>query len=187
MVVPALRWADLGDANHGLSLINESKFGYDAKGNVLRLSLLRATTFPDPTADQGHHHFRYALYPHAGSWKQAMTVRRGYDFDYRLRAMPVEAHAGAMASEHSFVSVAPDTVTLTAMKKAEDSHALIFHLYEWAGKSGEIDLTVPPGATGAVETNLMEKPVGDRLRLNGNRIRVSVKPYEIVAVRVDYP
>ncbi len=185
--VPALRWADLGDASRGFSLINESKFGYDAKGNVLRLSLLRATTSPDPTADQGHHHFRYALYPHAGSWKQAMTVRRGYDFDYRLKAMPVEAHAGAMASESSFVSVTPDNVTLTAMKKAEDSHALIFHMYEWAGKSGEIELTVPPGATGAVETNLMEKPVGDRLPLNGSRVTVAVKPYEIVAVRVDYP
>ena len=42
--VPALRWADLGDGQHGFSLINESKYGYDAKGNVLRLSLLRSPT-----------------------------------------------------------------------------------------------------------------------------------------------
>src|SRR6202034_3084050 len=27
--VPAQRWADLGDGQHGFSLINESKFGYD--------------------------------------------------------------------------------------------------------------------------------------------------------------
>ena len=40
--VPALRWADLGDEKNGFSLINESKYGYDAKGNVLRLSLLRS-------------------------------------------------------------------------------------------------------------------------------------------------
>ena len=46
--VPALRWADLGDGQHGFSLINESKYGYDAKGNVLRLSLLRSPTWPDP-------------------------------------------------------------------------------------------------------------------------------------------
>jgi alpha-mannosidase len=42
--VPALRWADLGDATHGFSLINDSKYGYDAKGNVLRISLLRSPT-----------------------------------------------------------------------------------------------------------------------------------------------
>ena len=38
--VPALRWADISDATHGFSLLNDSKYGYDAKDNVLRLSLL---------------------------------------------------------------------------------------------------------------------------------------------------
>jgi alpha-mannosidase len=35
------------------------------------------------------------------------------------------------------------------MKKAEDSNALIFHMYEWAGKSGDVEIAVPKGATGA--------------------------------------
>ena len=96
--VPALRWADLGNAQHGLSLINDSKFGYDAVGNLLRLTLLRSPTSPDPDADRGHQHFRYALYPHAGDWKQAMTVRHGYEFNEAPVAMQVEAHAGAMPS-----------------------------------------------------------------------------------------
>jgi len=51
--VSALRWADLGDGKHGLSVINNSKYGYDAVGNVLRLSLLRSPTWPDPEADRG--------------------------------------------------------------------------------------------------------------------------------------
>src|ERR1022692_432440 len=66
--VPAQRWADLGDRQHGFSLVNESKFGYDDQGNVLRLTLLRSPVWPDPEADRGHHHFAYALYPHAGDW-----------------------------------------------------------------------------------------------------------------------
>ncbi len=185
--VPAQRWADLGDAQHGFSLINESKYGYDGVGNQLRLSLLRSPTWPDPNADRGHHHFSYALYPHAGGWKEAMTVRHGYDFNYPLKAVQVESHTGAMPAEHSFVAVSPDNVVLTAMKKAEDSHSLVFHMYEWAGKSGNIVLRVPPGTTGAVETNLMEKPEGGSLPLNGDQVTVPVHPYEIVAVRVDYP
>jgi len=44
------------------------------------------------------------------------------------------------------------------MKKAEDSDALVFHIYEWAGKEGTVELKVPHGATGATETNLMEQP-----------------------------
>ncbi len=69
--VPAQQWADLGDGKHGLSLINDAEFGYDAVGNTLRLTLLRSPKWPDPDADMGHHHFHYALYPHAGTWKDA--------------------------------------------------------------------------------------------------------------------
>jgi len=84
--VPAQQWADLGDGKHGLSLINDSKFGYDAAGNTLRLTLLRSPKWPDPDADMGHHHFHYALYPHAGTWKDAMTVRHGFEYNYPLTA-----------------------------------------------------------------------------------------------------
>ena len=73
------------------------------------------------------------------------------------------------------------------MKKAEDSHALVFHFYEWAGKGGTAELRVPPGATGAVETNLMEKPEGAALPVKADTVTVHFKPFEIVAVRVDYP
>ena len=184
--VPALRWADLGDGQHGFSLINESKYGYDARGNVLRLSLLRSPTWPDPDADREQHHFSFALYPHAGDWKQALAVRHGYEFNYHLNAMQVAPHTGAMPASHSFVSAAPVNVVLTAMKKAEDSNALVFHLYEWAGKSGTIELSLPPGATGAVETNLLEQPQGSALTVSGDKVSVPVKPFEIVAVKVDY-
>jgi alpha-mannosidase len=185
--VPAQYWADLGSAEHGLSLITNSKFGYDAAANVLRLSLLRSPTSPDPDADRGHQHFSYALYPHAGDWKQAMSVRHGYEFNYPLTAMQVEAHTGVMPNEHSFVSVTPGTVVLTAMKKAEDSNALIFHMYEWAGKSGDIDIAVPSGATGAVETNLLEEPQGAALSLKADHVTAPIHPFEILTIRVDYP
>jgi alpha-mannosidase len=184
--VPAMRWADLGDSKHGFSLINESKYGYDAKGNVLRLSLLRSPTSPDPDADRGHHHFAYSLYPHSGSWKQALTIRRGYEFNYKLKAMQVEAHEGKMPAEHSFSSTGTENVVLTAIKKTEDGDALLLRFYEWAGKSGDIELTVPEGALSAKLTNLMEEPSGDDLTMKANKITVPVHPYEIVSVRVAY-
>ena len=184
--VPAQRWADLGDGQHGFSLINDSKYGYDARDNVLRLTLLRSPTWPDPNADRGRQRFSYALYPHSGDWKQALSVRHGFEFNYRLSATQVDHHAGEMAARHSFVSVEPENVVMTAMKKAEDSNALVFHLYEWAGKSGNIEISLPPGATAATETNLMEQPQGSPLSVTGDKVTVPVHPYEIVAVRVDY-
>ena len=184
--VPALRWADLGDGQHGFSLLNNSKYGYDAVGNLLRLTLLRSPTWPDPNADREHHHFSYALYPHAGNWKQALTVRHGYEFNYVLKAMQVQPHTGDMQPEHSFAAIAEKNVTLTAVKKTESGDGLIFRFYEWAGKNGNVTLTVPPGATGATIVNLMEKPEGSPIAVTGNHFTVPVSPFEIQTVRVNY-
>ncbi|MGD0731780.1 MAG: glycoside hydrolase family 38 C-terminal domain-containing protein [Terracidiphilus sp.] len=185
--VPAMRWADLGDGKHGLSVINNSKYGYDAAGNVLRITLLRSPKGPDPEADMGHHHFHYALYPHAGTWKDALTVRHGYEYNYPLTAVVTTAHAGTLPAEHSFASVAPENVVLTAVKKAEDAKGLIFRVYEWAGKAATVEFHVPPGATGATVTNLMETPEGAPLAVTDDVVKARIKPFEILTIRVDYP
>ena len=186
--VPAIRWADLGDAQHGFSLINESKYGYDAVGHTLRLSLLRSPVSPDPAADRGHHHFSYALYPHAGDWKQALTVQRGYDYNYKLVGTQVEAHTGVLPLEHSFIASEAQNVVVTAVKKAEDGDALIVRMYEWAGKNVDVHIRVPKGATIAHLANLMERTDGQQLQINGgDTITVPVHPYEIVTVKITYP
>jgi alpha-mannosidase len=170
--VPVLRWADLGDSQHGFSLLNNSKYGYDDKDNVLRILLLRSPIWPDPEADRGHHHFTYALYPHGGDWKQALTVRHGYEYNYRLQATQVQAHTGSQPAEFAYVTVKPENVVLTALKKAEDSDALIFWVYEWAGKPGDVRIRVPKGATGATITDLMEKPEGAALKIVDDTVTV---------------
>ena len=185
--VPAMRWADLGDGKHGLSVINNTKYGYDAVGNLLRLTLLRSPKWPDPDADMGHHHFQYALYPHAGTWKDAMTVRHGYEYSYGLHAEATSAHPGALPASHSFASVAPENVVLTAVKKAEDAKGLIFRVYEWAGKDSTVEFHVPPGATAATVTNMQETPEGSALAVTGDVVKAPIHPYEILTVRVDYP
>jgi alpha-mannosidase len=185
--VPSLRFADLGDGNHGLSLINESKYGYDALGNTLRLTLLRSPAWPDPEADRGHHHFRYALYPHAGDVQQALSVRRGYDYNYPLQVEQVLQHEGSFPAEHSFITVKPANIVLTAVKKAEDANALILHLYEWAGKETETTITLPPGATSAEMTDLMENSTAHKLSIEGNSVTVPVGKFAIESLRVDYP
>ena len=190
--VPAMRWADLsGTAGsngvHGLSILNTSKYGYDAAGDTIRITLLRSPKWPDAEADMGHHHFHYALYPHAGTWREALTVRHGWEYNYPLTAVVTTAHPGSLPAEHSFASVSPENVVLTAVKKAEDANGLIFRVYEWAGKQSTVEFHVPPGATGATVTNMIEVPEGDALPVTGDVVKVPIKPYEILTIRVDYP
>jgi alpha-mannosidase len=158
---------------------------------VLRLSLLRSPVWPDANADRGRQRFSYALYPHAGDWKAALTVRHGYEYNYRLHGTAVEGHGGVLPASHSFVRVEPGNLVLTAVKKAEDGDGLILRFYEWAGEKTEARIEAPAGAMAAYATNLMEKRDQDAtekggVRREGDTIRVTVDPFSINSLRVDY-
>jgi len=185
--VPALRWADISDAIHGFSLLNDSKYGYDARDNVLRLSLLRSPTWPDPDTDQGQHEFTYSLYPHGGTWREALTVHQGYELNYPLMAVTTGQHPGPLPAEKSFFGTVEDNAAITAIKKAADDDALIVRFYEWAGEKGDIHLQLPQAAVAAWETNLME--VGQSplsLDSTGKVLTVPTSAYEIKTVKVQF-
>jgi alpha-mannosidase len=181
--VPALRWADLSDSNHGLSLLNDCKYGYDGKGNVLRISLLRSPEWPDPHADEGRHTFTYSLYPHAGDWKQADTVRRGYELNHQLYARQVEKHDGKMPAQYSFVQVGSRNVVLTAMKPSDDGEKLVLRFFEWAGQPTPVRLKVASAVASAEETNLMEQPQA-KLALQDGEITIKTGAFEIKTLNV---
>ena len=183
--VPAQRWADISDGTHGLSLLNDCKYGYDAKGNVLRLSLLRSPEWPDPHADEGHHEFTYSLYPHGSGWKDALTIRQGYELNYKMIALPTKLHQGKLPAEFSFLQTKSDNVIVSALKKAEDDDSLILRFYEWAGKQGDVTVQLPAGATSAWETDLMERP-SNSLAVTNAEVKVPTKPYEIKTVKVQF-
>jgi len=186
--VPAQHWADLSDAQHGLSVLNESKYGYDAKGNVLRLTLLRSPTWPDAHADEGHHEFTYSLFAHGGTWREAETVRQGYELNYKLRSAQVQNHSGVLPPQNSFIKVTPDNVVLTAMKWAEDDDAMVLRIYEWAGKDADVKVQLPPGAQSTQETNLMEmsEPSAGSLPVDKGSVTIHTKPYEIKTIKVRF-
>jgi alpha-mannosidase len=189
--VPAQRWGDISNTNQGFSLLNASKYGYDAKGNVIRLSLLRSPNMPAPDgrfADQGYHEFTYALYPHSGDWKTGGTMRQGYELNYPLLPVEVQPHTGSWPQRRSFATVEPDNVIVTALKKAEDSDDLVFRFYEFEGKPADVKLQLPEAAASAAETNLMEKQEKPlTLPQSGRELSIPTGPYEIKTVAVSFP
>ncbi len=187
--VCAQQWGDLSENGRGFSLLSRDKFGYDTvEPGTIRLSLLRAPTSPDPHADEGPHDFTYALFPHAGDWREAGTMLRAHELNYRLHAVAAEVHEGPHPAVHSFARIEPAHVMLSAIKKAEDDNALIFRFVEFEGRAAQARLTLPEPATRAVETNLMEKEEQPLpLAAGGTEITVSTGPYEIKSVKVEFP
>ncbi|MFW6303047.1 MAG: alpha-mannosidase, partial [Candidatus Sumerlaeota bacterium] len=69
--VAAHKYVDLSEADYGVALLNDSKYGHKVHNNVLDLHLLRAPHYPDEGrklgfTDKGRHSFTYALLPHTG-------------------------------------------------------------------------------------------------------------------------
>src|SRR5258706_10534223 len=109
----------------------------------MRLSLIRSQKWPDPTADRGKHTIEYALYPHAGTWKEAETVQRGYEYNNPLVTYRSNGSRGKLPVQQSFIKLSPSNLVLTELKKAEDSNAWIVQWYDAKGVETEAELTLP--------------------------------------------
>lgn len=128
------QWADLGNDDYGVSLITDSKYGYDSKPNQLRLSLLRSPKWPDSQCDRGQHNFTYALYPHQNSWQKAQTVRQGYQLNTPLQTIFLSSlnnQLTNLSSTETFIDFGSDNLILISFKQAEDcSNKFILRGYE---------------------------------------------------------
>jgi alpha-mannosidase len=180
--VCAQRWADLSEAGYGVALLNDCKYGYDIQGNVMRLSLLRAPGWPDPLADRGTHHFTYALLPHNGDLRDGGVVESGFELNVPLRAVPTPSHAGERARRASFLRVDRPGVVIDAVKKAEDTDAIVVRLYEAWGQRGPARLTCAAPVAEARRTDLLEHEQ-NRLEpdVDGS-IPLHLRPFEIFTV-----
>ncbi|MGB8952045.1 MAG: glycoside hydrolase family 38 C-terminal domain-containing protein [Candidatus Aminicenantales bacterium] len=179
----ALRWADLSEDGYGVSLLNNSKYGYDIKGNTMRLSLLRSPTWPDPTADKGKHSIEYALYPHLGTWREASTVQRGYAFNTPFLSILNNPHEGRLPAAYSFLKLEPSNLVLTTVKKAEDSDAWILQWYESSGEDSQAVLTLPRIPKKVVLSNFLEEE-GTSLPFNKNTVTVTTQKNSAKTIKV---
>ncbi len=182
--VPAHKWADLSEGDYGVSLLSDCKYGYETKGNLMRVSLLRSPVDPDPKADEGEHDFTYALYPHAWTWRNG-TVQEGFELNSPLLAFAAPANKGALPPSDAFASLDVDHVLIDTIKRCEDSNALIVRVYEAYGQRGPVALTFGHKPRQVAECDLMEEN-DTPMKVKGATIRFDVTPFEIRSFKVTF-
>jgi len=133
-------WVTLTDDRGGLAVVNDSKYSFAAEGNELRPTVLRGAIFADHYGtrddfcifmDQGIHEFTYGLMPYAGDTE---TIRFAREINTAPFVVMETFHKGTLACDYSGISVSADNVIVTAVKKHEDSDALVIRAYECEGK-----------------------------------------------------
>lgn len=178
--VPALRFADLSEADYGVSLLNSAKYGHSAHGNVLGLSLLRGPLYPDPLADQGSHHFTYALYPHRGDWRTG-TVTQAHNLNTPLRPLLIPGPGGGEMPQRRFLQIDQPALCLSALKRAEDWDGVVLRLYEAHGSRGTARLSTEDLNIGqSWRVNLLEDP-RDALALEKGQLQLDFSPFQVLS------
>ncbi len=175
----AQKWVDLSEDNFGVALLNDCKYGHDIHDNVIRISLLRSPTEPDPEADQGEHRFTYSLFPHR-------RARPGYigRYAYQLNDPLIvrRGDGGDTPEEDAFLQPAPDVIVET-VKAAEDGRGTIVRLYEPNRARHYTTLRFGFDVREAWITNLLEEDQ-EQLKVNGHEVELYLRPFQIVTLRV---
>ncbi|NLG96991.1 MAG: alpha-mannosidase [Chloroflexi bacterium] len=158
---PGQSWIDLSGISrdngcrYGLSILNDAKYSYDVNIRDIGLTVLRSPIYahhmplvPDPEKlytyiDQGVQKFNYTLYAHDGSWDEAGTVRKAAELNQRPVALVTTLHKGSLPHCASFVSVEPQNLVISAVKKAEDNDDMIIRCYETAGTTANGVIHLP--------------------------------------------
>ncbi len=177
----AHKWVMLQEGEFGVSLINDCKYGHDVRDNVIRLSLLRSPTNPDPDADQGVHEFAYRF---TADTTLQNTVRSAYTFNDPGFTVEGTSTQSKAASFHLIDLVEPEIVQIETVKRAEDDNGVIVRLYEYTHSRSAIKLRLGFPVREAYITNLLEENQTQLEVIDGDTITFPVTPFQIVTLRV---
>ncbi|RVU27809.1 alpha-mannosidase [Streptomyces antnestii] len=182
------RFVHIEEPGWGVSLVNDSTYGHDVTRAVrdsdsgttttVRVSLLRAPRFPDPETDQGVHRFRHALVPGAAIGD---AVREGWRINLPERRVTGSGEVAPL------VGVDRDAVVVTAVKLADDgSGDVVVRFHESRGGRVRATLTAGFEVAAATATDLLERPLADAAapERDGERITLSLRPFELVTLRL---
>ncbi|MFC1493056.1 alpha-mannosidase, partial [candidate division KSB1 bacterium] len=181
------KWIDMTDesGDFGISLFNDSKYGFDVKDSKMRISLLRAPKYPDPEADIGKHKFTYSIYPHKGDWREGESYRRAYEMNYPLITVTGKRGGAEMAEILSYVKCHNPEIMITAVKRSEDSDDIILRFFETHGNKVDAKFTFAKNIVRIKETDLIERPLKN-LPFEGNEVVIPTDPHEIKTLLIKF-
>jgi alpha-mannosidase len=134
----------------------------------------------------GSHSYRMALYLHDGNWRYAQ--KEGLAFNNPLTVVTGKADNPANSSlpaSQSFLKVQPANIVVSTLKKAEDGNGSVVRFYETEGKFASARISGFKPFSKVTLTNMLEYDEKN-LPVNADgSVNISVKPYEIITIRVN--
>ena len=152
--------------------MNDCKYGYSIFENVMSLTLLKSTKYPDTTMDMCEHTFTYALYPHAGTLVEGGVIEESTALN-----LPLTVSCGSPKNSSKIFTIEGNGVNVDAIKKAESEDCLILRVHECFGGRTHVKVGSEYGITRYATCNLLEDRETEPV--SGSAIEFDLKPFEI--------
>jgi alpha-mannosidase len=176
--VCAHRFVDLAEPSWGVAVLNDGRYGHGLFGGGVRVSLLRAAKYPDPTADHGQHRFTISVLPHGPGLHDVRREADWLNVPLRLATGSAESLAAPV------VTVDHPGVEVSAVKRADDgSGDLIVRLAEVCGDRVVVDVRTPSPIRAAQRCNALEEPESP-LDVTDGFVALHLRPFELATLRL---
>ena len=180
--VCAHKWVDISETGYGVSVLNDSKYGFSANEGTITVSCLRAPTFPNENADICKHKFTISLLPHLKSFAENGVIREAYSINQPIEYVEIGKQNGTLPERYSLVSCDEDAIVIECAKRAEDSDDLIVRLYESHNSHTTAHIHTAENFSHAYLTDLTEKVVCE-LEIKDGTVTLPMKNFAIETLR----
>lgn len=180
--VPAQKWAQLAEPDFAVALLNDCKYGYDVRDGILRITLIKSSTSPDPEADQGHHAFTYSLLPLQEA-NRTILDREAYDLNAPARVLP-GSELGSDRAGPLFACL-PENIIAETVRPTEDGKAVVVRVFEAHGLSCYASLSFGTVPNDVAEVDFFENVIGP-IEVVGAEVSFEMRPFEIKSFRVHF-
>ncbi|CAO3644807.1 unnamed protein product [Cunninghamella blakesleeana] len=183
------KFADLSDANYGVAIMNNCKYGYATHGKSQRLSLLRSPKNPDAYADMGQHKFKYAIYPHKGDFTSSDVVSKALEFNVPLSIRHTKQLNNTETILPSLFTISPHgRVIIDTVKLSEDDKnngkSVILRIYEAYGGKTNVNLTSSLEIEKIIVSNILEDDTDQLVTQQHNNYPLTLTPFQILTLKV---
>ncbi|MEL6306935.1 MAG: glycoside hydrolase family 38 C-terminal domain-containing protein, partial [Chloroflexota bacterium] len=177
---------------HGIALLSDYKYGFDVKDNVVRLTLLKGATYPDPTADLGEHEFTYSLTTVGTTQASKFNINDDVRYHATTLQYPVITAKSSSnpitATQRLFsLSIYSKNLVIETIKRAEDTDYLVVRLRETEGHYSTLyALRCLYTVKNAWMSNILEEPL-KALTVNSerNELYFFIKSYQVLTLLIE--
>ena len=177
--VCAHRFVSMAEPAFGVAVLNDGRYGHCVQDGGIRVSLLRAATYPDPLQDQGRHTCTIGIMPHGAGLLDVVHQAEALNLPLR----PVQPGI-ALSVPQPAIIIDGAGVELSAVKRADDgSGDLVVRMYEVTGNRTTISVRLPHRVNVAATCNLLEEPE-HTLETSDGIATLTLAPFQLVTLRL---